>query len=428
MDLPRLLVADDHAANRRLLRRMLEHSEYTVDEAKNGQHTLDLLREESYDLVLLDLMMPILSGYDVLTQMKEDPLLAKIPVVVVSALDDLGMVARCIERGAEDYLTKPIDPVILRARVGACLEKKRLRDCEQAYLEAIHKELRLARKIQEDFLPQHLPRFRGWDIGAVFHPAREVAGDFYDVFPLGDSKFCVVMADVCDKGVGAALFMALTRTLVRVFAQERMSISLAEGYDDTCASETSISPQVAYVLETVSRTNSYLLDHHSHANMFVTLFFGVMDSRTGSFAYVNAGHDSPFHIGAGCIQSRLTPTGPGVGILQTEYEMRQIKLNRGDLLVVYTDGLTDARDPEGRFYTEKSLVDLLTETAAGTLPSSSSLLERVGSALKGHVHGAPQSDDVTMLCLLREPVVEPRHEGVRSFSSRDTSPDQVVSK
>jgi len=145
---------------------------------------------------------------------------ALIPVIVVSALDDVDSVVKCIERGAEDYLFKPVNKIILTARIGACLEKKRLRDQEQAYIQHVKQELELGRQIQSDFLPAVLPDVSGWECAASFFPAYEVAGDFYDCFMLAENTLCLVIADVCGKGVGAALFMALVRSLMRAFSEQ----------------------------------------------------------------------------------------------------------------------------------------------------------------------------------------------------------------
>src|SRR5439155_1624373 len=134
-----LLVVDDNEMNRDMLSRRLEREGYTVSVAENGRQALDLVRVQRFDLVLLDLMMPELDGFAVLERMKADDHLRHIPVIMISALDELGSVVRCIEIGAEDYLPKPFEPTLLRARIGACLEKKQLRDQEQRTYQALVK-------------------------------------------------------------------------------------------------------------------------------------------------------------------------------------------------------------------------------------------------------------------------------------------------
>lgn len=132
-----ILVVEDTDVNRVLLRRRLEKQGFDVTEAADGRIALDLVRRSVFDLVLLDIMMPVVGGYEVLEQLKADPDTAALPVIMISAIDEMSSVVRCIEAGAEDYLTKPYDTVLLRARINACLDKRRLRDQEVAYLKAV---------------------------------------------------------------------------------------------------------------------------------------------------------------------------------------------------------------------------------------------------------------------------------------------------
>ncbi len=130
-----ILVADDNRLNRLKLSRSLEQQGHTVTLAEDGKQALDLLREHPFDVVLLDIMMPVMDGYEVLSQLKSSAELRHIPVIVISALDELDSAVHCIEMGAEDYLAKPFNPVFLKARLGASLRRKNLRDLEQVYLQ-----------------------------------------------------------------------------------------------------------------------------------------------------------------------------------------------------------------------------------------------------------------------------------------------------
>ena len=159
--------------------------------------------------------MPVMDGFEVLARLKANPTTRDIPVIVISADNDLQSVVKGIQMGAEDYLPKPFEPILLHARISSSLEKKRLRDLEQLYLKSLERELDIAREIQLGFLPAELPKVEGWEIAAYFKAAREVAGDFYDAFLLPDGNLVCVMGDVCGKGVGAALFMTLFRSLIR---------------------------------------------------------------------------------------------------------------------------------------------------------------------------------------------------------------------
>lgn len=149
-----VLVVDDVEANRDLLSRRLQRQGHSVTIAENGRQAIDLIQGQPFDLVLCDIMMPEMNGYQVLEHLKADPDLRHIPVIMVSALDDIDSVVRCIELGAEDYLFKPFNPTLLKARVGACLEKKRLRDQEQAYLKQLQAEQEKSERLLLSILPK----------------------------------------------------------------------------------------------------------------------------------------------------------------------------------------------------------------------------------------------------------------------------------
>lgn len=376
-----VLVVDDNENNRDLLARRLSRQGHRVTTAETGRQALELLNREKFDLIVLDIMMPEMNGYEVLEHLKAHPGLRHIPVIMISAIDDLDSIARCIELGAEDYLFKPFNPVLLRARVGASLEKKRLRDQERAYLLSLQQEMELGRRTQSDFLPASLPQLPGWEIAAAFHPAREVAGDFYDAFSLPNNRLGLVIADVCDKGVGAALFMALIRTLIRAFAEQA-------------------APTAHAALNAVVLTSNYIVRHHHHNNkhMFATLFFGVLEPDTGVLTYVNGGHEPPIVLGAGRIKQMLDPTGPAVGMMaDVTFTIQSVQLEPGDLLLAYTDGVTEARNRAGAFFSEERLLALL----SGPVRSAAALLEHIESHVYEYVSNTTFYDDVTMLALHR---------------------------
>lgn len=149
-----LLVVDDNEMNRDLLSRRIQRQGHTIVTANNGREAIDKLRSQPFDLVLLDVMMPEMNGYETLERLKQDPDLRHIPVIMISALDDIESVVRCIEMGAEDYLFKPFNPTLLKARIGACLEKKRLRDQEQSYLKLIQAEQEKSERLLLNVLPK----------------------------------------------------------------------------------------------------------------------------------------------------------------------------------------------------------------------------------------------------------------------------------
>src|SRR5262249_42060707 len=217
---PRILVVDDNDDNRYTLTLYLDLEGYTnVETAQDGEDAIARLKAERFDLVLLDVQMPKVDGYAVLGWLKDQTQLRDLPVIMISALNEMSSVVRCIELGAVDYLLKPFNPVLLKARLGATLEKKRLRDQVDAHLARLEEELNAARRLQMAMVPQSFPRPSGdfpIDLCASMEPAREVGGDLYDFFTTEDGKLCFLVGDVSGKGMPAALFMARAKSLIRI--------------------------------------------------------------------------------------------------------------------------------------------------------------------------------------------------------------------
>ena len=379
-----ILVVDDNEMNRDLLSRRLRRDGHTVVMAEHGRAALDELARAPFDLMLLDIMMPELTGYEVLEIVKKDPALCHIPVVMITAATEEDSIVRCLLLGADDHLPKPFNPAILRARVASSLAKKRLHDGEQRYAQSLERELEIGREIQLGFLPDALPSPAGWELCAHFRPARQVAGDFYDAFTLPEGRVALVLADVCGKGVGAALFMALFRSLIRALAEPQFAAA----------------PSVAEGLRTTLRaTNDYIARTHDRANMFATTFAAVLDPATGALDYVNAGHEPPVIVDAGGrVRARLAPTGPALGLLpELEFGVASDRLNAGETLFAYTDGVVDARDPQDEPFGEDRLMALLQTDAA----PAARLLERIDTALSAYIGTADQFDDVAMLATRR---------------------------
>ncbi|UCF90201.1 MAG: SpoIIE family protein phosphatase, partial [Desulfobacterales bacterium] len=274
---------------------------------------------------------------------------------------------------------------IENARSHAATEKAR---------EVAERDLEIGRKIQAGFFPNEIPAPAGWDIAAHFKPARQVAGDFYDVFELENGRFvALVIADVCDKGVGAALFMALIRSLVRA--------NTIQGFDN-CRWEREHATQGLdnLLLNTVRQTNNYIARTHSDSNMFATLFLGLLEPESGTLTYVNGGHEPPLLISGSTLKERLKTTGPAVGIMpDVRYAIAHARLHTGDLLFAFTDGITDAVNEAGEMFTRERLTDLLLKTAAQH--TAAGLLRFVDHHLGTHIANAPQFDDITMVAIRR---------------------------
>lgn len=390
---PELLVVDDIEDNRVLLTRRLAREGYTnLTTATNGREALDLLRAKPFDLILLDIMMPDMNGYEVLENMKADSALREIPTIMISALTEIDSVIRCIELGAEDYLSKPFNPTLLRARVAASLEKKRLRDEVRANLDRLEMELDAARGLQLGMLPSSFPAWspeQPVQVCALMDPAREVGGDLYDFFPAANGLYCFLVGDVSGKGAHAAMFMARTRSLVRMATELWRRLGA-----DT------MTP--ARIAEVVNRE----LCQNNHDRMFVTLFLGVLNTKSGVLTYVNAGHPGPCVLHASGSIERVDgkPAVPLAVRASAVYQDWTMTLVPDDTVFVFTDGVTEASNVAEEFYGNDRL-------EADLCAASALTPEEIVRAIKVQVDvftgDAPKFDDVTMLALRWQPAGAP---------------------
>lgn len=380
-----LLVVDDNEDNRYTLTRRLAREGYTnVTTAENGRQALDVLRSRRFDLVLLDIMMPEVNGYQVLEALKADQKLRHLPVIMISAVDELDSVIRCIELGAEDYLPKPFNPTLLKARIGACLEKKRLRDEVMAHLVRMEHELETARELQMSMVPAAFPvptPDRPVEVFAVMEPARQVGGDLYDFFYTDDERFYFLIGDVSDKGAPAALFMARTKTLVRLVA------TLSRAPDGG-------APSLRQVMERVNEE----LCRDNELRMFVTLFLGLLDPASGQVTYCNAGHPPPYILGRTDGIVRIEDArGKPLGIRRVfQYESVSRQLAPGESLLLFTDGITEATDPQGRLFSEERLQDTLRGVAS---QRPAKVVTTVVGKIREFAADAAPSDDFAVLAV-----------------------------
>jgi sigma-B regulation protein RsbU (phosphoserine phosphatase) len=272
----------------------------------------------------------------------------------------------------------------------------------EAYSKALDEELEKGRQIQRDFLPQHIPELPNWDIATHFAPAKQVSGDFYDVFSLPGDNLGVVIADVADKGVGSALYMALIRSLIRVFSGHISlhgfnNFSINNGVTKSVTEQCATADQLN-ALTAVKLTNDYIAHEHAKEGMFATLFFGAINPNTGIMAYINAGHEPAIITDSSGIKQTLEPTGPAVGMMvDTKFEIQQVQIEPGDILIGYTDGVIEALAPNGDFFTRKRLLSIIEQTTS----SASDLVDRINTGVSAHVHNAPPFDDITMLAVQR---------------------------
>ncbi|HEY1313620.1 MAG TPA: fused response regulator/phosphatase, partial [Steroidobacteraceae bacterium] len=357
----RILVVDDVAENRDLLLRRLTRLGFSlIDQAANGVEALAAIGEKSYDLVLLDIMMPELDGFGVLEALRADGRVNDLPVIVISALNEIDPVVRCIELGAADFMFKPFNPTLLRARVLTTLEKKALTDRTRNELKRKQYELNEARTLQLALAP---PPFAGklsgrsLSIDVLLEPAKEVGGDLVDHFRVGDDLVVLALGDVSDKGAGAALMMARTHAMLRALTARPDAASLFR------------EPQNA-----VGIVNDALAEGNASC-MFVTFLLASFDLTSGRLAYVRAGHIPPFHRnGTGKVARLGRMGGPPLGLIETtKYQADTVTLAPGDRLLIVTDGFTEAHDPGGSMYGEARIEEFLTALA----PSEAEPLKRL---------------------------------------------------
>jgi phosphoserine phosphatase RsbU/P len=384
---PRILVVDDNDDNVYTLKLHLDLEGYTdVETARDGEEAIARLKTDTFDLVLLDVIMPKVDGFQVLTWLKDQARLRDLPVIMISALTELNSMARCIELGAVDYLLKPFNPVLLKARLGATLEKKRLRDEIDAHLARLQEELDAARRLQMAMVPQSFPAPSPdfpIDLCASMEPAREVGGDLYDFFVTEDGMLCFLVGDVSGKGMAAALFMARTKSLIRI------ATDLMRSRQDPSAPPAEI----------IARVNRELCQNNSDM-MFVTLFFGMLRLASGELEFCNAGHNAPYRLNGQEVTAIEGAKGVILGVRpEAVYATGLTSLAPGESIYVFTDGVTEAADGEGELFAEARLESVL--RAGAGCSTAAEIVKSVGEAVRNFVGSALPSDDITMLAVRR---------------------------
>ena len=278
----------------------------------------------------------------------------------------------------------------------------------EAYSKVLNNELEKGRQMQVNFLPNQLLHMPGWETAAFFKPARQVSGDFYDVFKLPGDSIGFVIADVCDKGVGAALFMALFRSLIRIFSGqttlEGSPIACGIGHLNDQVPVLQDSPPISAdvkALNAVQLTNNYIALNHGDLAMFATLFFGILNPATGLLSYINGGHEPLYIVGPdGGVKANLSATGPSVGIQpKIEFNVEHAQMEPGDILLGYTDGVTEASAADGLFFTRDRFLKIL-ETPVST---ATDLIDQIADTLQNYIGQADQFDDITLLAMRRIP-------------------------
>ncbi len=364
-------------------RRKIRKGEYEFYFAHNGIEALQkMLEHPDIDIVLSDINMPEMDGLTLLKKLNDrhNPALK---VIMVSAYGEMSNIRTAMNNGAFDFAMKPIDLDDLQVTIDKAISEItfiKQTQKEHGQLVDIKSDLALAAEIQLAILPQDFPPFDDLkdtvDVYASMKPAKDVGGDFYDITRIDDDHIGLTMADVSGKGVPAAMFMAVSHTLLRLAGKKKLK------------------PE-----EVIIESNN-VLAAESFDNMFVTLFYAIMNVRTGEMQYVNAGHNPPYILHKdGTLETLPTSKNICLGVLEDyTYTSDSLTLQKGDCLVTFTDGVTEACSTSNELYGESRLEAIL-PTLAGQ--SARSILDNVINAVHAHAEGAEQSDDITMLVAKR---------------------------
>jgi phosphoserine phosphatase RsbU/P len=379
----KIMVVDDEVdlepLIRQKFRRQIRDGIYDFVFAHNGLEALSLLIEQpEIRLILSDINMPEMDGLTLLTKLKElkSPWLK---TVIVSAYGDMENIRIAMNRGAFDFLTKPISFEDLEITINKTLDEismiwQSAREHDQ--LISIQHDLQTAREIQQAILPKIFPPFPGrseFSIYASMIAAKEVGGDFYDFFLIDNDRLGFVIGDVSGKGVPAAIFMAVSRTLIRATGLKGISASDCMNY--------------------VNR----LLCNESVSSMFVTVFYGIMNISSGEVEYVNAGHNPPYLLSGNSIRKLDMTDGIVLGCLDDmTFLSKKVKLEKGELLYLYTDGVTEAFDINEEIYGEKRLIEFLQSHSS---LSAEEIVKESMNEITLFSAGIPQSDDITLLAI-----------------------------
>ncbi len=404
-----ILVVDDTPANLQVLAGMLKDRGYKVRPVPSGKLALLAAGRDPPDLILLDINMPEMNGYEVCEHLKADERLRGIPVMFISALTEQLDKVKAFAIGGVDYITKPFQMEELHARVETHLKLRRLQiELEETNVQLakangrMSRDLKAAAKIQETFLPRKSPRVPGTDFAWIYRPCDELGGDGLNVIPLGVGKVGFYILDVSGHGVASAL---LSVTLSRLLSppSEASSILIRNGNG---RDRLDITPPA----EVAARLNR-LFPFDAATEQFTTLVYGILNVANGEFRYVSAGHSGPVHLPAGGDPVILESDGFPIGLANDAYEERSIHLGAGDRLYLHSDGVHEAMDPAGEQFGGTRLLNAIGQRRSEPLQEGvATLLAEVAKW-----HGSErQQDDVSIVALeisaatvLDEACVEP---------------------
>ena len=389
-----ILAVDDTPANLQVLAGMLKDRGHKVRPVPSGRLALLAAQRDPPDLILLDINMPEMNGYEVCEHLKADDKLKRIPVIFISALTEQLDKVKAFAMGGVDYLTKPFQMEELHARVETHLKLRRLQiELEEANArletanDRMSRNLRAAAKIQETFLPRGVPRVSGTEFAWSYRPCDDLAGDGLNIIPLGAGKVGLYVLDVSGHGVASAL---LSVTLSRLLSppSDPSSILIRE---PVARDRVEITPpaEVAFQL-------NRLFPFDSATEQFATMVYGILDAATGEFRYVSAGHPGPVHLPSGGEPVILQNPGFPIGLADDAYDERSVRLGMGDRLYLYSDGVHEAMDAAGKQFGEARLLGAINRARSDGLQESIATL--LGEIARWHGSESPQ-DDISILAV-----------------------------
>jgi sigma-B regulation protein RsbU (phosphoserine phosphatase) len=389
-----ILVVDDTPANLQVLTGMLKERGFRVRPVPSGKLALLAAQRDPPDLILLDINMPDMNGYQVCERLKVEEQLKGIPVIFISALTEQLDKVKAFAIGGVDYITKPFQMEELHARVDTHLKIRRLQiQLEEANVQLANsndrmsRDLKAAARIQETFLPRNLPHIPGTDIAWKYKPCDELAGDGMNVIPLGGGNLGLYILDVSGHGVAAAL---LSVTLSRLLSppSEPSSVLVRHGIVRDQHDITSPAEVAAHL--------NRLFPFDSATAQFATMVYGILGVSTGEFSYVSAGHPGPVHLPFGAEPVILESQGFPIGLANGAFEERSVQLRRGDRIFLYSDGITEAMDVFGNQFGNARLLEAIGQGRSEPLQNAIATLQEKISEW----HGSEKlCDDISIIAV-----------------------------